>query len=211
MSGGKYLIGDYEKQRDKFVVTAGGDFNFGPYSPSGVHAPSATPEPAEHGGAGPSGAVDGAVIAIFNMNPGKPTEGWNQIMTLPRRLTLLPQGSLDNLGIEPVGDIASLRYGHKNLGPMTLPANQELVLDGIRGKAMEIILEVDTQESPMIELDVFRSPNREEVTRILFYRNNGYRHNELTLIAKSSKHENAKQPHWAQARSSCWGTRSPPL
>ena len=33
----------------------------------------------------------------------------------------------------------------------------------------------------------------------------------LTLIARSSKHENAKQPHWAQARSSCWGTRSPPL
>ena len=33
----------------------------------------------------------------------------------------------------------------------------------------------------------------------------------FTLIAKSSKHENAKQPHWAQARSSCWGTRSPPL
>ena len=36
-------------------------------------------------------------------------------------------------------------------------------------------------------------------------------HEELTLIAKSSQHENAKQPHWAQARSSCWGTRSPPL
>ena len=34
---------------------------------------------------------------------------------------------------------------------------------------------------------------------------------DFTLIAKSSKHENAKQPHWAQARSSCWGTRSPPL
>ena len=33
----------------------------------------------------------------------------------------------------------------------------------------------------------------------------------FNLIAKSSKHENAKQPHWAQARSSCWGTRSPPL
>ena len=36
-------------------------------------------------------------------------------------------------------------------------------------------------------------------------------YSQLTLIAKSSKHENAKQPHWAQARSSCWGTRSPPL
>ena len=39
----------------------------------------------------------------------------------------------------------------------------------------------------------------------------GFEGQVLTLIAKSSKHENAKQPHWAQARSSCWGTRSPPL
>ncbi|MHC4074728.1 MAG: glycosyl hydrolase family 32 domain protein, partial [Planctomycetota bacterium] len=76
MSGGKYLLGDYDKKRDKFVVTAGGDFNFGPHAPAGVHAPSATPD------------GKGGVIVIFNMNPGKPTKGWNQIMTLPRRLTL---------------------------------------------------------------------------------------------------------------------------
>ena len=25
MSGGKYLLGDYDTRRDKFVVTAGGD------------------------------------------------------------------------------------------------------------------------------------------------------------------------------------------
>ena len=30
MSGGKYLLGDYDTERDKFVVTSGGDFNFGP-------------------------------------------------------------------------------------------------------------------------------------------------------------------------------------
>ena len=29
-SGGKYLLGDYDTQRDKFVVTYGSDFNFGP-------------------------------------------------------------------------------------------------------------------------------------------------------------------------------------
>jgi len=29
-SGGKYLLGDYDNKRDKFVVTNGGDFNFGP-------------------------------------------------------------------------------------------------------------------------------------------------------------------------------------
>jgi len=44
MSGGQYLLGDYDTERDKFVVTYGGKFNFGPSTPSGVHAPSAAPD-----------------------------------------------------------------------------------------------------------------------------------------------------------------------
>ena len=40
MSGGQYLLGDYNEERDKFVVTAHDYFNFGPAWPSGVHAPS---------------------------------------------------------------------------------------------------------------------------------------------------------------------------
>ncbi len=182
MSGGKYLIGDYQKDRDKFVVTAGGDFNFGPYGPAGVHAPSAAPEPAEHRGAGPSDATGDAVIAIFNMNPGRTTEYYYEtmIMTLPRRLTLLPQGSVDNLGQEPAGDYVSLRYDGKNMGPMTLPANKEIVLDGVRGKAMEIIAEIDPKQSSMIEMDVFRSPDLQEVTRILFYKGRGYRNRAIS-------------------------------
>ena len=43
MSGGQYLLGDYDEDRDKLVVTSHGLFNFGPAVPSGVHAPSATP------------------------------------------------------------------------------------------------------------------------------------------------------------------------
>ena len=191
MSGGKYLLGDYAKDRDKFVVTNGGDFNFGPYRPSGVHAPSAAPEPPSHGGAPNAEAREGAVITIFNMNPGMPTEGWNQIMTLPRRLFLLPEGSLDNLGQEPAGDLASLRYDHKNIGPMTLAANKEMVLEGINGKAMEIIAEIDPKDSPIIELDVFRSPNREEVTRILFYQGSGYRHREFARGTQSFRKFNS--------------------
>jgi len=167
ISGGKYLLGDYDMNRDKFIVTAGGDFNFGSYNPGGVHAPSATPD------------GKGGVIVIFNMNPGKPTEGWDQIMTLPRRLTLLGEDDIDNLGIEPAGNIESLRYAQKSVGAMTLPANEEVVLDGISGNAMEIVAEIDTREAQVIELDVFRSPDREEVTRILFFRNRGYRHLEL--------------------------------
>jgi beta-fructofuranosidase len=163
MSGGKYLLGDYDTERDKFAVTMGGDFNFGPSGPAGVHAPSATPD------------GEGGVIVIFNMNPGKPTQGWNQIMTLPRRLTLIVE---DQLGIEPAGDIESLRREHQHVDTMTLPANQEVVLESISGSAMEIIAEIDPKGAPMVELNVLRSPNREELTRIAFYKDRGYRHRE---------------------------------
>ena len=166
MSGGKYLLGDYDKKRDKFVVTAGGDFNFGPYAPAGVHAPSATPD------------GKGGVIVIFNMNPGKPTKGWNQIMTLPRRLTVLPKGEIDPLRIEPAGDIESLRYNHQHVGTMNLPAKEEVVLKNIKGNTMEIIAEIDPKKAPMVEMNVLRSPNRQELTRIMFFKDRGYRHRE---------------------------------
>jgi beta-fructofuranosidase len=112
------------------------------------------------------------VIVIFNMNPGLPTEGWNQIMTLPRRLTL--EGD-DELQIEPAGDVESLRYSHRHIGETTLTANRETVLEGIEGNAMELSLEIDPGSAPMVELNVLRSPNKEEYTRIMFFRDRGFR------------------------------------
>ncbi|MFH0797737.1 MAG: glycoside hydrolase family 32 protein [Candidatus Omnitrophota bacterium] len=159
MSGGQYLLGDYDKSRDKFVVTSHGKFNFGPLTPAGVHAPSATPD------------GKGGLITIFNMNPGKPTEGWDQVMTLPRRLTLTGK---DDLEIEPAGNVKSLRYNHQHVDAMNLPANQELILDNIRGKTMEIVAEIDPNNAPMVEMNVLRSPNREEYTRIAFFSKRGY-------------------------------------
>lgn len=160
MSGGQYLLGDYDLQRDKFVVTHHDKFNFGPYGPAGVHAPSATPD------------GEGRIIVIFNMNPGKPTAGWNQIMTLPRRLTLIGD---DQVGTEPAGDIESLRRHHQHVDRRTLSANQEFVIDEISGNAMEIIAEIDTKDAPMVELNVLRSPKKEEFTRIAFFRDRGFR------------------------------------
>nr|MBA2762239.1 GH32 C-terminal domain-containing protein [Segetibacter sp.] len=167
MSGGQYLLGDYDKQNDKFIVTAAGKYNHGAVSPSGVHAPSATPD------------GKGGVIIIFNMNPGRPTEGWNQIMTLPRRLTLI---SKDELGQEPAGDIASLRYNAKHIGTMKLPANQEIVLKNISGNAMEISAEIDPKNAQIIEMNVLRSPNKEEYTRIIFFKEKGF-HKGLNYIS----------------------------
>ena len=172
MSGGQALLGDYDTARDKFVVTAHHDFNFGAFSPGGVHAPSATPD-------GKSG-----VIAIFNMNHAKPTPPWNQIMTLPRRLTLPPEATgieRDMLRVEPAGDIESLRGAHQHVGHTDLPANKEIVLDTIHGNAMELVAEIDTHDAPpvmstgMVELNVLRSPGKEEFTRIAFFRHRGYR------------------------------------
>ena len=163
MTGGQYLLGDYDTGRDKFVVTDGGLFNFGPSTPSGVHAPSATPD------------GKGGVVVIFNMNQGMPTRGWNQIMTLPRLLTLDED---DRLLQQPAGDIESLRYDHQRLEAMTLPANEEIVLDGVSGSALELDLEIDPAEAPLVELNVLRSPDREEYTRIAFFKHRGNRYRQ---------------------------------
>ncbi len=158
MSGGQYLLGDYDKQRDKFVATAHGKFNFGASSPSGVHAPSATPD------------GKGGVIIIFNMNPGMKYEGWDQIMTLPRRLSLISE---NEIGIEPAGVIESLRREHQTIKSITLPANKEIVLENIKGNAMEINAQIDPGSAQMIEINVLRSPNKEEYTRIAIFPTKG--------------------------------------
>jgi len=166
-SGGKYLLGDYDQQRDKFVVTDGGDFNFGPSGPSGVHAPSAVPD------------GQGGVIVIFNMNPGRKHDGWNQIMSLPRRLTLNQDDGVDVIRMEPAGDTASLRYDHRHVEGMALPANEEITLEQIQGNALELVAVIECPAAQMLELNVLRSPNKEETTRILFFPERGYRHREF--------------------------------
>ncbi|MDA0335298.1 MAG: glycoside hydrolase family 32 protein [bacterium] len=157
MSGGQYLLGDYDTSRDKFVVTCGGKFNFGPSTPSGVHAPSATPD------------GDGGVVAIFNMNAGKPTAGWNQIMTLPRRLTVAGEA----LRVAPAGAIESLRGSHQHLEEVDLPANEDFVPHAVHGDTIELIVRIAPSAAPVIELDVLRSPDADEYTRITFYRDRG--------------------------------------
>lgn len=159
MSGGQYLLGDYDTLKNKFVVSSHGRFNFGAYNPSGLHAPSATAD------------GRGGVIIIFNMNTGKPTGDWNQLMTLPRRLAL---SGTDDLRQEPAGDIESLRDNHQIVKATKLPANKEIVLKKIRGNAMELSLEIDMKKASVLELNVLRSPGKEEYTRIAFYKHRGF-------------------------------------
>ncbi|MDE2808835.1 MAG: glycoside hydrolase family 32 protein [Gemmatimonadota bacterium] len=169
-NGGQYLIGDYDQARDKLIARDYGRFNFGASWPGGIHAPSATPD------------GKGGLIAIFNVNWGMPSPGWSeeerqrrhfgcwegqQLMSLPRRLSLSTSGDVQ---IEPAGDIESLRGRHTQIADCTIKGNSEIVFDQLVGNAIELNLEVETNGAPLIELDVLRSPDQQEHTRIAFYR-----------------------------------------
>jgi len=159
MSGGQYLLGDYDKENDKFHVTSAGRYNHGYGSPGGVHAPSVTPD------------GNGNLIIIFNMQSGYQTTGWNQIMSLPRKLTLLPD---EVIGQEAAADYSSLHYNAKSIGRTALPANKEVLMKSVSGNAMEMEIEIDMKEAQMVELNVLRSPRKEEYTRIVIYKDKGF-------------------------------------
>ena len=175
MSGGQYLIGDYDTSQDKLKVISGGKFNFGASNPCGLHAPSATPDD------------QGNIIVMFNMNPGMPKKGWNQIMSLPRKLQLKEN---DVLKIEPTGDIESLRYDYCHIENKTIKANQEMVLDGIEGNSLEIILEIDPKNSNLVEINVLRSSNKDEYTRIVFFKDRG-NSNRFRVPNRTALHANS--------------------
>ncbi len=79
------------------------------------------------------------------------------------------------LKIEPAGDIESLRYNKISKSNILLPANEEICFNEINGNCLEIIAQIDMNSAPMIELNVLRSPEKEEFTRICFFANRGYR------------------------------------
>ena len=91
-------------------------------------------------------------------------------MSLPRKYTL---GEGARLLMEPTGDIASVRRDKSELSDIELPANTEIVLDGISGNALEIQAVIDPWESRYISLNVLRSADKSEYTAITFYREGG--------------------------------------
>jgi beta-fructofuranosidase len=67
------------------------------------------------------------------------------------------------------------------------------VLEGILGNALEIVAELDPRGAPLVEMNVLRSPHKEEFTRIAFFRDRGYRERsekgrQLSLITIDSSY-----------------------
>ncbi len=165
MSGGKYIIGTYDREKHKFYAEKGGSFNSNAWQ-GGVHAPSAH-----------SDGRDG-INNIFNINFADPST--RQCMSLPLNLQLDESGELH---IRPDGDYESLRHEH-HAGQCRLSGNTDVVLYGVEGKSLELKLRFNSAEErptenlcrphnllPLIEVKVLRSPDEREYTSIRFYRN----------------------------------------
>jgi beta-fructofuranosidase len=154
MSGGQYLLGDYDKSANIFNVTAGSGL-------AGIGPPSVSPD------------GKGGVIAVA-------INGLGGFLTIPRHVTMTGE---NEVGQEPAGDIESLRYDAKHIGATNLPANKEVVLKTISGDAMEISAEIYMKNSQMVELNVLRSPGKEEYTRIVVYKGKGTNGKGLRYIS----------------------------
>jgi beta-fructofuranosidase len=154
--GAQYYLGDWDRERDRFIIRRHGRFNYGPIGVGSLHAPS--------------GFIDaqGRCIAIFNVKEGKAPAGWEDVMTLPRVLSLREDGTL---GQEPAAEVEALRRNPRSAEVGELPANQEAVLDTPGGKAIEVETVIDPGAAREICLSVLRSPDGAERTDIRVYLN----------------------------------------
>ncbi|MFW6262215.1 MAG: GH32 C-terminal domain-containing protein, partial [Spirochaetota bacterium] len=64
---------------------------------------------------------------------------------------------------------------HRAISDRELPANEDVLLDGTEGDVLEIRAAIDPGEAAAVELGVLRSPDAEEVTRIVYVPRGGYR------------------------------------
>jgi len=93
--------------------------------------------------------------------------GWSGVMSLPRLLTMRPDGEL---GIDPVPELAALRGKHTRLGDIDLRPTSSNVLGDIRGDTLEILAECELGDAAEFGVKVRCSPDGAEETRIIYDR-----------------------------------------
>ena len=171
--GPEYLVGKYDTENECFIPAFGKRFNL--YKCSGLHAPALVSD-------GEGGAY------MFCVIPGGH-------MSLPYHLTL--GGNGDELHVSLPEGLKSLRKNHIHKENIDMPANQEVVIDGVGGDCLEIVARFDSAFVSVIEMKVLRSPDDEEYTKITFYRNRGAQinwDNPLSILALDCEHTSLNPP-----------------
>ncbi len=98
--------------------------------------------------------------------------GWAGVMSLPRVLTLAPDGGL---GVAPAPEIEALRGQHYRRTDIALTSASADLLPEVRGECLEIAVEFDLGWGDATDLGLLVrcSPGREEYTRIAYERATG--------------------------------------
>ena len=106
------------------------------------------------------------------LNEGRSEEavqaaGWAGVMSLPRILTLRPDG---RLGVEPAPELTALRSQHHRLTKVELTPRSPHNLEEVRGDCLEIAVEFELGDAAEFGLQVRCSPDGAEATRIVYDR-----------------------------------------
>ena len=94
---------------------------------------------------------------------------WNGVLTLPRELTLRPDG---RLGMKPVEELKQLRGKHVPFGEFVLNPDADFVLPDVQGSCLEIMVEIEPGNAEAFGVKVLCSPDGKEETAITY--NNNY-------------------------------------
>ena len=175
--GAQYFIGEYNISNHTFTPKTHGRMTYGPLSLGSLHAPSATID------------TSGRLISIYNIKEGKPSS-WQDVMSLPRKLSI---DINSNLQITPIQETNSLRFSKKEISPIKIGPNQEILLNDVGGKSIEIEAIVNLGTSREAGFYVLQSIDGTEKTKISLLRtsDNPYKWSEKDSlqidVSESSK------------------------
>ena len=96
--------------------------------------------------------------------------GWAGVMSLPRVLTLGPDGTL---GMAPAPEIEALRGKHLRFENLPIAPGSSPLLKGVRGDSLEIHAEIEPGASETVGLKVRTAPGGEEETLVTYSRISG--------------------------------------
>ena len=167
-SGPKAIVGDYDREKNRFVATGGRNYTASPSQFGGLLAPSLFPDV----------SGNGTLKAIFNVYgvQNEPEGTYNNgIMCLPRTVSLASDNP-NEIEMTPAKELEILRVEGSRIEKkdILLKANEPYEPEDIRGNTLELIAEFEAKKQPMIEIRVMMSDDASEYSAIRIYRDRGY-------------------------------------
>jgi len=161
-SGPVAMIGEYNANTDKFVLTGGRHFTSTSSFSGGLLAPSAFPE------------KDGSLKLIHNITHLNDTPDEYQIMSLPRKVTITGKDNND-VATDVADELLCLREEYPIISKenVLLEANKEYFPAETLGDVVELEAEFEAKNVPLIEIKVMLSDDASEYSTVRVYRQRG--------------------------------------